>query len=88
MFKKLINAVNPVKRVFVAEGRQPEAEEIMTDLGIKVTEKVDQMKYRIGFDSAPMRQGTRYTLVTDPVRYGILKSKMSFRNEGKPLEIL
>lgn len=88
MFKKLINTVNPVKRVFVAEGRQSEAEKIMTDLGIKVTEKVDQMKYHIGFDSAPQRQGTRYTLVTDPVRYGVLKSKMSFRNEGKPLEIL
>lgn len=88
MFKKLVNTVNPVKRVFVAEGRQSEAEEIMSDLGIKVTEKVDQMKYKIGFDSFPQRQGTRYTLVTDPVRYGILKSKMSFRNEGKPLEIL
>lgn len=88
MFKKLINTVNPVKRVFVTEGRQVEVEEAIASLGIKITEKVDLNKHQIGFDSVPRKLGTRYTIIADPVRYGILKSKMSYRNEGKPFEIL
>lgn len=88
LIKTTIKTVNPVKRIFISDGRQADAEAAMTELGIKHVEKVDMWKYQLGFNGGQKCIGSRYTLIVDPIRFAVFKTKMTPRNEGKPLEIL